>query len=440
MNNGKNHSSGPLPDRLSGPLPPASVVVVSYNTAAHIERCIRSILDLDYPEVEIIVVDNASTDSSAELIAREFPQVELVPLPDNKGFAGGASVGLYMASGEIVATVNPDVTLDRGWMRAMAAALDREEVGIVGSRILYPDGVTLQHAGGMVHYPLATTSHVGRGERDEGQYNLSRPVSFVTGAALAMRRDVGKHLGFFDEEFFPVYYEDVDLCWRADREGLSTVYEPSAVAYHEETVTLDRGGSRYYGFYHANRYRFVMKHYLPEQIMLDFLPAEAARVSGDMPAADRKASLGLLDSRLTPNHEGGENGDHEPGPEVVPLDRRWTEMQARAAEVEAGWQVYERAHGKTERGGRLRNLLRRLYVWPVVNRQIEYNASLARAVRDLSQQVADLQARVAVQGVMAAGLASRQGDGVTDDLSIEIEDLRARIEQLERQASIRQVR
>ena len=115
-------------------------------------------------------------------------------------------------------------------------------------------------------------------------------------------------------------------------------------------------------------------------------------------------------------------------------------MQARAAEVEAGWQVYERAHGKSEKGGRLRNLLRRLYVWPVVSRQIEYNASLARSVRDLSQQVADLQARVAVQGVMAAGLASRQADGVTDDLSIEIEDLRARIEQLERQASMKQVR
>jgi hypothetical protein len=75
-----------------------------------------------------------------------------------------------------------------------------------------------------------------------------------------------------------------------------------------------------------------------------------------------------------------------------------------------------------------------------VNRQIEYNASLARAVRDLSQQVADLQARVAVQGVMAAGLASRQADSLSDDLSIELEDLRARIEQLERQASMKQIR
>ena len=142
-------------------------------------------------------------------------------LPDNKGFAGGASVGLFMASGDIVATVNPDVRLDPGWMRAVVATLAHDDVGIVGSKILYPDGKTLQHAGGIVHYPLATVDHIGRGEtRRRASTIMRKVVSFVTGAALAMRRDVGRHLGFFDEEFFPVYYEDVDLCWRADKEGL----------------------------------------------------------------------------------------------------------------------------------------------------------------------------------------------------------------------------
>src|SRR4051812_6197217 len=90
----------------SAALPTASVVVVSYNTSGYIEACIESLMALDYPDVEIIVVDNASTDGSAELIRRRFPSIELVELPDNKGFAGGASVGLYMAGGEIVATVN----------------------------------------------------------------------------------------------------------------------------------------------------------------------------------------------------------------------------------------------------------------------------------------------------------------------------------------------
>src|SRR5438270_8642227 len=144
-----------MPDNHSNSSrPPASVVVVSYNTSAHIEACLLSLMELDYPQVEIIVVDNASVDGSPDLIRSHFPDVDLIELPDNKGFAGGASVGLYTASGEIVATVNPDVRLHPGWMSAMADTLQSsQDIGVVGSKILYPDGRTIQHAGGLVHYP-----------------------------------------------------------------------------------------------------------------------------------------------------------------------------------------------------------------------------------------------------------------------------------------------
>src|SRR5437763_16452403 len=101
--------------------PPASIVVVSYNTSAHIGSCLLSLMALNYAEMEIIVVDNASTDGSAELVRSRFPGVEVVELPTNKGFAGAASVGLYMASGDSVATVNPDVTLDPDWLAAVAS-------------------------------------------------------------------------------------------------------------------------------------------------------------------------------------------------------------------------------------------------------------------------------------------------------------------------------
>src|SRR5438552_1826941 len=178
--------------------PPASIVVVSYNTSAHIETCLLSLLELDYPQVEIIVVDNGSTDGSTDLIRTRFPDVDLVELPDNKGFAGAASVGLYMANGDVVATVNPDVTLDPGWMSAVANTLaSRRDLGVVGSKILYPDRRTIQHAGGTIDYPLATTNHIGRGETDNGQYDQAREVQFVTGAALAMWREVGRAFRFF---------------------------------------------------------------------------------------------------------------------------------------------------------------------------------------------------------------------------------------------------
>jgi O-antigen biosynthesis protein len=418
-------------DRASGRMVPASIVVVSYNTAEHIEGCLQSLLDLDYANgLEIIVVDNASTDGSTELIRDRFPSVELVELPQNKGFAGGASVGLYMASGEIVATVNPDVRLDPGWLRAVRDTLESPNVGIVGSKILYPDERTVQHAGGVVHYPLATTEHIGRGEPDSDAYNHQRTVSFVTGAALAMRRDVGRSLRFFDDEYYPLYYEDVDLCWRANAEGLRTIYQPRAVAYHKESVTMDRRGSLYFSFYHANRLRFVVKRYSPEQIMLDFLPVEAARVIGEMPEADRKASVALLDNRLG----NGSHGTRTEDASQVEIARRWSDLRGQIDEVLAGWQVYEAAYG-ARRGdggpvGRLRNLLRRLYTWPMHRRQIGYNASVARSLREISTQLADLQARSALQSLLASGLASRQNSAASS-LAAELDALRDRVSQLE---------
>jgi GT2 family glycosyltransferase len=408
--------------------PSASVVVVNYNTAAYIPHCLDSLLALDYPDLEIIVVDNASTDDSVHLIKHRFPQVELVELPENKGFAGGASVGLFIARGDILATVNPDVRLDPAWMRAVAGTLSRPDVGIVGSRILYPDGVTIQHAGGIVHYPLATTAHIGRGEIDRGQYNLEKQVSFVTGAALAMRRDVGHLLNFFDEEFFPMYYEDVDLCWRAQGHGLQTIYQPDALAFHRESVTVDRNAVPYYDFYHVNRLRFVVKNYSPEQLLGDFLPAEAARLTGVMEPEDLKASLSLLDAPYNPESSPIPSSLH-PGaqpqtPAPQPLANRWTALNEHLSGVMSGWQVYEKAHGPSNKPrratsvrGRLANMKKRFYLWPVLQKQIDYNAELARTIRELSTQLADVQARLAIQSHLVAALLARRDAELDEDLA-----------------------
>jgi Glycosyltransferase like family 2 len=361
------------------------------------------------------------------LVRRRFPNVELVELGNNKGFAGAASVGLFMSKGDILATVNPDVQLDPQWMSAVLDAFDAfPDAGVVGSKILYPDRVTLQHAGGVVHYPLATTEHMGRGEVDSGQYDHSRVVSFVTGAALAMRRDVGHSLNFFDESYYPVFFEDVDLCWRAKREGWRVVYQPGAVAYHNESVTYDRRSSLYYSYFHANRLRFVVKHYTPEQVMLDFLPAEAERLVGDMEREDRKASLSLLDNRAP---DGKDMADGDPHNLIA---RKWDDLQRQIDEVLGGWQVYEKSRMKRRKGiaGRVGNLLSRIYTWPTLRKQIDYNASVARSLREISRQLADLQARVAVQSILASGLVSRH-NSASNDVEAELDALRSRIEQLE---------
>jgi hypothetical protein len=243
-----------------------------------------------------------------------------------------------------------------------------------------------------------------------------------------MRRDVGHSLNFFDESYYPVFFEDVDLCWRAKREGWRVVYQPGAVAYHSESVTYDRHSSLYYSYFHANRLRFVVKHYTPEQVMLDFLPAEAERLVGDMEREDRTASLSLLDNRAP---DGKDKADAEQHNLIA---RKWDDLQGQIDEVLGGWQVYEKSRPPKHRkgiAGRVGNLLSRLYTWPTLRTQIDYNASVARSLREISRQLADLQARVAVQSILASGLVSRHNAASTG-VEAELDALRSRIEELER--------
>lgn len=157
--------------------------------------------------------------------------------------------------------------------------------------------------------------------------------------------------------------------------------------------------------------------------MLDFLPAEASRVAGDMPPEDRKASLNLLDNHAPVAPE-----------EDAHIARRWEELKGQMGEVMGGWHVYERSHPSRERKkgvlGKANHLLSRIYPWPMMRKQIDYNASIARALREISRQLADLQARVALQSMLTSGLVSKQSGGL-GDVAAELEALRGRIEQLE---------
>jgi hypothetical protein len=161
--------------------------------------------------------------------------------------------------------------------------------------------------------------------------------------------------------------------------------------------------------------------------MLDFLPAEAERLVGDMEREDRTASLSLLDNKLP---DGYDNYNNEPNNLIA---RKWDDLQRQIDEVMASWQVYEKSRPrKPHRGitGKVSNMLSRLYTWPVLRKQIDYNASLARSVREISRQLADLQARVAVQSILASGLVSRQNVASTN-VYAELDALRSRIEELE---------
>ncbi|MBN1953857.1 MAG: glycosyltransferase family 2 protein [Anaerolineae bacterium] len=274
----------------------AAVIIPVWNGAGYLPACLDALLRQE--GLAVIVVDNGSADGSAELVRRRYPQVQLVENGRNLGFAGGCNVGLRLAKAETLFLVNQDVVVQPGWLAALQSALAQPGVGVVGCKLLYPDG-TIQHAGGALRYPLAHPDHFGYRQPDRGEWDEPRDVEYVSGAAMGLRRALLDEIGFLDEGFYPAFYEDTDFCRRARAAGYRVVYVPQAVALHHETTTVEREGVEYHRWMGRGRLRYVLKHYSPEQFPADFVPAERAWLAAlESPAMRQGMWMAYLDTLL----------------------------------------------------------------------------------------------------------------------------------------------
>ena len=253
-----------------------SVIIPVWNGRAYLESCLAALLaqrTAGGAAPAILAVDNASTDDSAAFIAARFPSVRLIRNATNQGFAGGCNRGLEAATGAVCIVLNQDTVVQPGWLDALARAAADPTTGAVGCKILYPDGRTIQHAGAGLTWPLALAQHSGAGEIDHGQWDAPREVEFVTGAALAVRKEVLARVGLFDEHFWPGYFEDADLCLRLRAAGYRICYAPAAVLHHQESTSVRDPAQRAY-YYHCGRLRLLLKHLPPDRWLREFVPAE----------------------------------------------------------------------------------------------------------------------------------------------------------------------
>ena len=229
--------------------------------------CLRSVYQSDWPNLEVIVVDNGSADRTSEVTRSEAPEAIVIRAERNLGFAGGNNLGLERAKGELLVLLNDDCEPHPGWLKALVQSADElPDWGILGCKLLYPGGEIIQHAGGLIE-ANALTKHVGYGERDEGQHNRRTRCAYVTGAAFAIRRETMERIGLLDADFFPIYFEEIDFCFRAERAGYGSYYVPGAEVIHHESMTTKRLS---YGFlckYHKNRLRFMARNFDRGQLM-----------------------------------------------------------------------------------------------------------------------------------------------------------------------------
>lgn len=254
--------------------PSVSIVVLNWNGRSLLPSCLTSLTNLTYPNYNITVVDNASTDDSVPFIQHHFPHIHLITSPNNLGFAKGNNLALRHLTSKFVALVNPDVILTPNWLEQILIPFQADtRIGVAGCKLYYPGNKIIQHGGGLIVAPRATSNHYGIGEIDQGQCDTLQDVAYVIGAAMLIRRSVLEQIGLLDENFF-LYYEDADFCLRAQQAGYRVVYVPTAVGTHLESATTQKNSLTYFQQFHTSRWQFLLKHYPLEQIILETAPAE----------------------------------------------------------------------------------------------------------------------------------------------------------------------
>jgi GT2 family glycosyltransferase len=267
----------------------ASLIFLNWNGRDYLSQCLPSAFALDYEgEYEVMVVDNGSSDDSVEFVRRQFPQVRVIENGRNLGYAGGMNVGLRAARGDVGIILNNDVILRPDWLAELLAPMAADpRIGIAGCKIFYPDGKTLQHAGGTIYPPRMVPDHFGYREVDEGKYDELRDVNYVTSAAMALRLDMLEQIGYLDDGFFPIYYDDVEICFRARDAGYRVVYVPRATMIHLESATVGYASPRYLLNMHRSRLRFALKRLKPSEFASNFVPAETAWLKEEVSPNER---------------------------------------------------------------------------------------------------------------------------------------------------------
>jgi len=247
-----------------------SVVVVNWNGRQLLQECLSSLLSQSVPDIEVVLVDNGSTDDSVDLVRNRFPTVKLLALESNRGFAAGNNRGIEATSAEFVALLNNDAVADRYWAEHLLRAAADARVGMAASKVvLHGDRGKLDSAGdGM------TTVGVGfkRGHlASPDDYRSAESVFGASGCAMLLRRSMLADIGGLDEDFF-LLYEDCDLCFRAQLRGWRCRYAPEAVVYHRLNESIGKL-SRTHVFYGQRNMEFVYFKNMPGRLVWKYLPA-----------------------------------------------------------------------------------------------------------------------------------------------------------------------
>jgi GT2 family glycosyltransferase len=227
-----------------------AVVILNWNGAKLLEQFLPSVIAFS-DEATIYVADNASTDTSIEVIQNQFPSVKIIQNTGNFGFAKGYNEALKFVEEEYYALVNSDIEVTENWLAPILTLFENEsETVIIQPKLLdFKKKTHFEYAGGAggfidkFGYPFCRGRIFDTVEEDKNQYDDAIEIFWATGACFFIRKEVYRKLNGFDDDFF-AHQEEIDLCWRAFNLGYKTKYTPKSIVYHVGGATLNEGNPR----------------------------------------------------------------------------------------------------------------------------------------------------------------------------------------------------
>ena len=236
-----------------------SIVVLNYNAGKLLLNCIESIKKSSYQNIEILVVDNISSDNSQIECKKKFPDIKLIQNDENLGYCGGNNEGIKKAEGEFIIILNPDTIVETNWIDELLKAQKEFGDGLYQPKILsLNEENTIQSTGNMLHI-------FGFGfARDKGNKVIERKeeiekVGYASGTCLFTTRKVLDKIGLLDEFLF-LYHDDLDLGWRGAQIGINSFYVPKSKIYHVESYSLKWSSKKFY-WLERNRKYCLLTHY-----------------------------------------------------------------------------------------------------------------------------------------------------------------------------------
>ena len=239
--------------------PLVSIIILNYNAGELLLNCIGSIKKSTYKNLEIIVVDNISTDKSQETCKEKYPDIKLIQNNENFGYCEGNNIGIREAKGDYIIILNPDTIVESNWIEALISAYNKFGEGLYQPKHLSLNEKTVYMSAGNMLNIFGFGYAREKGNKDENQFNKIEEIGYASGTCLFTSSAVLKKVGLFDPFIF-LYHDDLDLGWRASQLGIKSYYVPTSLIYHAESYSLKWSAEKFY-WLERNRKYCILTHY-----------------------------------------------------------------------------------------------------------------------------------------------------------------------------------